>query len=513
MRQAFIYLRVSTGRQADEGWSLDSQEKFCKRYADDNGYNVVDVFREEGKSGTKIDRPALKEMLERCQSDKNVKAVLVQETDRLARNTQDHLTIKAILKKEGIKLISVAQPMLDDSPEGVMMDTILSGINQFYSDLNSRKTKKGMLERFNNGWWPAMAKLGYLNEEVNGEKVITKDPLKWYLIQEALRMYLKGNYSAQEVLDTIYSKGLTSRYGKKIAHSVMISILKDPFYAGIMKWGGEEKTGKHEPMITPEEHRRILNIMADHNNHASRRRIYDFLLRGFVFCDICQHRYVGEKRKKKNIDYYHCSTSARIHSNEGQTIKASILENMIAEKFKEIQFTQSFIKSIVKKVKDFYDSKTTDINKRKLVLLNKKKGLERDRETAEKKLIANTLNDEAFMRINNRLEADISSIKQQIEKLDKKRKVDIETIRAVLLLSNNIYEAYKKASPRVKRLYLSLFWEGFWVKDRRIVKSKPTKLIESLITEKEVFEKPLSRSGRISTVWLRGLDSNQQPSG
>lgn len=57
------------------------------------------------------------------------------------------------------------------------------------------------------------------------------------------------------------------------------------------------------------------------------------------------------------------------------------------------------------------------------------------------------------------------------------------------MLSNNVFEAYEKASPRVKRLYLSLFWEGFWVKDRQIVKSEPTKLIKSLLDDENIFIK------------------------
>ncbi len=503
MEQALTYLRVSTGRQADEGWSLDAQEKFCRRYADDNDYEIAGVFREEGKSGTNADRPALKDMLARCQSDKSIKAVLVQETDRLARNTADHITIRAMLKKAGIKLISVAQPMFDDSPEGILFDTITASFNQFSSDINSRKTKKGMLERFNSGWWPGLAKLGYLNEEVNGEKIIINDPGRWELIQEALKMYLKGNYSAQEVSDTFYEKGLTSRTGKKIAHSIMTNVLRDPFYAGIMRWGGQEKIGNHEVMITPDEHRRILNIINDHNRHASRRRIYDFLLRGFVFCDICGKRYVGEKRKKKNIDYYHCSAPARIHSNDGQNIEAGELERTIANKFKEIQFTPQFINLIVKKIQNFYAVKIGDINKQKMALTNRKTGIEKQIEVAENKLMSGILKDDAFVRINNRFEEGIKAINKQVVELDKKRKVDVDTVKTVLLLSNNVFEAYKKASPRVKRLYLSLFWEGFWVKDRQIIKAKPTKLIESLAKEKEVFLQPLSPSVRIRTDWLR----------
>lgn len=143
---------MSTEEQANEGYSLDAQEKFCQKFAEVNGYKIVGVFRDEGKSGTNLNRPALQDLLAKCQQDKSIDSVIVQETDRLARNTKDHLTIRAILKKAEVKLISVAQPMLDDSPEGNMIDTILASVNQFQSDINSRKTKKGLQERFESGW-------------------------------------------------------------------------------------------------------------------------------------------------------------------------------------------------------------------------------------------------------------------------------------------------------------------------------------------------------------------------
>ena len=145
IKKALIYCRVSTTEQA-EGYSLDAQEKFCRRFTEGNGYQIAGVYRDEGKSGTNLNRPALQDLLSKCQEDKSISGIIVQETDRLARNTKDHLTIRAILQKAGVKLISVAQPMLDDSPEGNMIDTILASVNQFQSDINSRKTKKGLQE-------------------------------------------------------------------------------------------------------------------------------------------------------------------------------------------------------------------------------------------------------------------------------------------------------------------------------------------------------------------------------
>lgn len=487
MKNALIYCRVSTEEQAKEGYSLDAQKKFCSRFAEHNGYTITGIYRDEGKSGTIIERPALQEMLSRCQEDKSIEAVLVQETDRLARGTSIHLAIKAILKKAGIKLISAAQPMLDDSPEGNMIDTIIASVNQFQSDLNSRKTKKGMQEKFESGWWPGLAKLGYLNQEINGEKITVNDPRRWHLIKETLEMYLTGNYSAVEIADTLYEKGLVARQGKKICNGIMINILKDPFYAGIMRWNKQERRGKHEPMITLAQHKNILTIMDDHNRHACRRRIHAFLLRGFIYCGICGQKYTAEIHKKKNISYYHCVLSGKKHNNEGQNIKAEILEKMIENQFRNIQFSKEFISLVVSKVKLFYEKRKEKTNKDKRGLLNQKIALENKKEVAEEKLLAEIFTDEEFVKVRDKIDTDVKKIQEQIEKIDNQRNIDVDTIRKILALAKDIHGSYIKAPDPIKRLYLALFWDGFWIKDKILIKAKPTQLIENLIKEKQVI--------------------------
>jgi len=514
MQKALVYCRVSTEEQAEKGYSLDAQEKLCRSFAENNGYGVLNVFRDEGKSGSTLNRAALKDLLSKCQEDKSVSAVIVQETDRLARNTQDHLTIKALLQKAGVKLISVAQPMLDDSPEGKMIDTILASVNQFQSDINSRKTKKGLQERFDSGWWPAWPPLGYISKTVNNKKIVVPDPERWHLVRKGLKMYLSGNYSALEIADILYEKGLRSRTGKKLCNSIMNDTLKKPFYAGIMKWGGQEKMGKHKPMITLEEYNQILTIMDAHIHHACRRRKHNFLLRGFVFCGVCGQRYTAEKHRiGKNPDYYHCSASAVKHSNKGQNIEVKELEKQIEEQFKNIQFSKEFINLVIRKVKKFYEERKAENNNQKRGLLNKKMEIERKRGIAEEKLIAGTLTDEDFVRIRNRFREEVNSIQHQIEELETKRDIDIDTIREALMLSRNIYQAYKKAPYEIKRLCLAFFWDGFWVKDKRIIEAKPTQLFKLLLQEKKVFAAQLHGEAKkpqiiIRSNWLPGQESN-----
>lgn len=494
IKKVVAYCRVSSQEQT-EGYSLDTQEKFCRKFADDNGYKVIEVYRDEGKSGTSLNRPALQDLLAKCQEDKDINAVVVQETDRLARNTKDHLTIRAMLKKAGVKLISVAQPMLDDSPEGNMIDTILASVNQFQSDINSRKTKKGLQERFDSGWLPGWAPLGFIKKELeNGKSIVVPDPEKWNLVKQAFKMYLTGNYSVVQITEKLYEQGLRSKTGVKVPYSVMTNILRNAFYCGLMQWSGQEKTGLHKPMISLQEHRQILSIMDAHNYHACRRRKHNFLLRGFVFCDICGQRFTADRHRADKIsDYYHCSARSIEHSNKNQNVETENLEKQVEEKFKNIQFSKELIDLTIEKVKKFYQEKRKEVELQKRVLLNKKIRVEEKRRVAEEKLIAGTLPDEDFVRIRSRYKDEFSNLQGGLDELENKHEVDIDTARGVLMLSKNIYKAYKKAPYEIKRLYLGFFWDKFLVRNRKIVKAKPTELIEVLLRNKKIFAKKLQK--------------------
>lgn len=519
MQKALIYCRVSTEEQAIKGYSLDAQENFCRSFAIGSGYKVRAVYRDEGKSGTTLDRPALKDLLVKCQEDRSINAVVVQETDRLARNTHGHLTIKTLLEKAGVSLISVAQPMLDDSPEGKMIDTIIASVNQFQSDINSRKTKKGLAQKFKEGWWPGWAPLGYVNvavgEDSDGRKarkIVKKDPEKWYMVKDGFRLYLTGKYAVDHINDILYKKGLRSKAGKRISHSIMTSILKNPFYAGLMRWNGREKVGKHPAMITLNQHKQILEIMNSHNNYACRRRKHNFLLRGLIFCNLCGQRYTAEKHPSKNKNYYHC-VSRNKHSNRGQNIETGVLDAQIEEQFEKIQFSKEFIDLVQKKLRILYQKQHQTISRQIQTLYNQKKAIETKRNKAEEKLLRGVLCDEDFVRLQTTFRTELNSLQDRIDELNSQKEYDVDIIAEVIKLSRNIHKAYKTAPYELKRQYLGLFWDKFLVQDKKIVKAVPTKLIRVLQKEQKVIISPnwLPSSPLIITLrdwdYIRELES------
>lgn len=149
---AVAYVRVSTDEQT-HGTSLDSQTDACEDYAKSNGISLPkgNIFREEGVSAKIADRPQLAALLDHCAKDRGkITHCIIWKVDRLARQSELHHVIKAQLKKLGVKLVSVTEPIGDD-PIGNLMDGVLAAFAQFDNDIRTARTTGGMKRRLEQG--------------------------------------------------------------------------------------------------------------------------------------------------------------------------------------------------------------------------------------------------------------------------------------------------------------------------------------------------------------------------
>ncbi len=126
------YERVSTEDQTVTK-SCDDQKTVNDRFIASQGWKVAENgdYRDEGISGSTIDRPGVQDILIRCGEDKTIKAIVVTESDRIARGNLAYLFIREALKKYGVKIVAVTQPMIDDSDEGEMIGEIMGAVNGF----------------------------------------------------------------------------------------------------------------------------------------------------------------------------------------------------------------------------------------------------------------------------------------------------------------------------------------------------------------------------------------------
>ncbi|MEM3061863.1 MAG: recombinase family protein [Candidatus Bathyarchaeia archaeon] len=126
---------------------MPAQLKAIREYASSHGFRILEEYVDEGESARISDRPEFLKMVKRCQKDKTVDAVIVHKIDCFSRNNIDFYAYKAILKKEGVRLLSVTEN-IDEKPSGEFIENVLVAMAQFYSRNLAKEVLKGMREKF-----------------------------------------------------------------------------------------------------------------------------------------------------------------------------------------------------------------------------------------------------------------------------------------------------------------------------------------------------------------------------
>lgn len=480
-KKCVIYCRVSTEEQT-KGLSLETQSSACSKWAKENDYQIVGLYEDGGKTGTKmVGRDGLEDAIIRCQEEK-INALLVVDTDRIARNEFDHYSIRNELLKHGTQLIATSQPMIDSSPEGLLMDGMLASINAFYSRLTGKKVKKSLQKKCEIGDFPGWAPLGYINVDIGtvdkSHKIVEIDSLKGPLIAELFKLYSTGNYSVNVLADMMYEKGLRSKNNKRVYRSILYNTLKNPFYVGIFSYDGQVFKGNQPPLITQEIFNTCQKILQINNQNACRRRKYRWLLNGFAYCATCGSRMYAEFHHRKKLAYYHCDKTKGCRE---PYIEKNEFEKMVEKEFQRIQLSKEFTQRVVDKAKELVKTSRANVQEEIRGNRNAILQLENKRNSLEDALLDETINKDAFKRKHNDLEMQIKTYQSQIYDIETNNRIDIDVVSEIMKLASNIHEAYKKGNFDAKRLYQSIFFESFQTKRKKIVKAVPTPLFASLI--------------------------------
>ncbi len=289
--KSVAYIRVSSEEQV-QGTSLDSQRAACIKYASDNGIELPldNIFREEGVSATLINRPELAALLDYCAKHKGeITHCIVWKVDRLARKAEYHQIIKSQLKKLGIKLVSVTEP-IDESPMGTLMDTMLSGFAEFDNEIRKARTVGGMVARLEQGGWPHGAPVGYKRSRTAGSVVSVEPNEDAPKVKKFLEEFASGAYKVEDARELAFSLGITTKQGKKKSWQPVKDMLRNPIYAGYVRsdyTGGKMHKGIHEPLISEAIYYRNQAILDGNVKNFSRHAEEEWPLRGGFLSHTC----------------------------------------------------------------------------------------------------------------------------------------------------------------------------------------------------------------------------------
>ncbi len=321
-RKAVLYVRVSSKEQED-GYSLDAQEREGVRYAAQKGFEIVRQWR-VSESAWKEEREAFNEMIAYVKTQPDVQVVIFDSVDRMTRNLSDvHQILKLTTQHD--KEIHLSRSGKVISKESGPDDSFMMGIEALtakrYSDDISFKVKRALRQKADQGHYPSVAPLGYLNNPQT--KLIDLDPARAPLLKRLWELRATGLYSLRRLEALAYAEGFRTKTGKRFHHANLDIMFKNPFYYGEYIWNGQRYQGSHPPLITKHLFEQVQRVAKQGNIPKIVRR--DFAFAGLLTCGKCGCAITSEMKKRRYI-YYHCTHS------KGNCEQPSIVEERLDEK-------------------------------------------------------------------------------------------------------------------------------------------------------------------------------------
>ena len=428
MKTAVIYARYSSDNQTEQ--SIEGQLRVCNEYAKSNDIVILNTYIDRAMTGTNDNRPDFQRMI-KDSSRKEWDYVLVYKFDRFSRNKYETAMHKKTLKDNGVKVISATE-YIPDSPEAIILESMLEGYAEYYSAELSQKVKRGMRETRSKGNFTG----GFL---IYGYKVVDRkividenkaDTVRYIYEQYALGVYVK------DIISALTSKGILNK-GKPFAKNTVYNILRNEKYSGICRHGDEVFTNMY-PQIVPTEIFNKVRAKIAANHYGKRSVEVVYLLRNKMKCGYCGSTVTAECGTAKNGDkkrYYKCL--GRKHNNgcNKQAIRKDVLENLVLEniiaELNKPQVMDVIVKGLLQEQQRQATYNTT------LNLLLKEK------HSAENS-IANIMSAIENGGTSNTVMKRLRELENRVEELDKQIVIERSKV-AVMLTETDIREFYSRA--------------------------------------------------------------------
>lgn len=227
MKNAALYIRVSTDFQKEEGYSIEFQEEKLRAYCKATDFNVGDVFIDPAYSGSNTDRPALQSLIERIN---DFDAVIVYKLDRLSRSQKDTLyLIEDVFIPNNVAFISISESFDTSTPFGRAMIGILSVFAQLERENIKERMLSGRIQRAKEGLHNGQANTPIGYRYVDGKLIV--DEYERQQILDVCDLYLKG-LGAAAIIEEMKKRGYRTNYGLWKNRATVNTVLFNPVYRG-----------------------------------------------------------------------------------------------------------------------------------------------------------------------------------------------------------------------------------------------------------------------------------------
>lgn len=339
-KYAVIYARYSSSSQQEQ--SIDGQLRICKEYAQRMGYKVINEYVDRAKTGTNTNRPAFQNMIADSEK-KQFQVVLVYMVDRFARSKEDSVVYKAMLRRNGVKVLSATE-QIGETDEGYLVEGLLEMFAEQYSTKLSRRVKNGMIEtRAKGNFTGGYSLIGFKSVPAavthgrGTDHKIVIDEEKAPIIRYVFEAYADG-VPKKKIIEELNRRGWKTNTGGKFTINSLGAALRNRKYIGEYYFNNEKIDG-YPVLIDPEVFQRV-QARLDANKHApaTQKAKVEYLLYGKAFCGHCGANMVGVSGTGKHGDkhyYYACATKYKLHTCKKKNELKDKLETWIVDNVKQ----------------------------------------------------------------------------------------------------------------------------------------------------------------------------------
>lgn len=304
-----LYLRYSSDRQTEQ--SIEGQRRVCEAFCKSQGHEVVREYVDRATSASHDTdkRLAFQQMIRDASAEK-WQGVVVYKLDRFARNRYDSATYKARLSRAGVKVISATEA-ITDSPEGIILESVLEGMAEFYSAELAQKVRRGMAETALKGnSCGGRIPYGYRVEN----KKLVSDPETAPVAAEIFRRYADGE-ALPSIAADLNARGYRTTTGAEWSKRSFHRLIQNRRYLGVYTYNGKETPNAMPALIDADTFRRAQDrAKAASKGVESCRAIVPYLLVGKAFCGDCGAPLIGDSgrgRGGRQYRYYTCTRRKR----------------------------------------------------------------------------------------------------------------------------------------------------------------------------------------------------------
>lgn len=362
LRPAIAYYRYSSHRQGEQ--SIEGQRAEAERWAASHGYTIIKEYADRAMTGTNDDREQFQLMLR--EMERLHPAVLILwKVDRMGRNKEEIAFNKYRCKKAGVKVVYTAES-IPNTPEGVILESVLEGMAEYYSLQLSQNIRRG--QRVSASKCQSTGGNRPLGYRTGPDKRFEIDPEGAAIVRQVFDRYVAGETQA-EIVRSLNEQGLRTLHGKPFTHNSLRTMLKNEKYTGVYTYKDEVRIDGGVPAIIDVETFEKAQVMLKVNKRAPAHKWTkaDYILTEKLFCGCCGDMMVGISGTSKTgakHHYYGCSSRRGDKKGRGSCTKKNVrkewIEDLVLRETRILLFDDELMDFIAENTYRYYVEANTD---------------------------------------------------------------------------------------------------------------------------------------------------------